>query len=1278
MAGSLPGEASDKTGETLSDSSNKKSEVDNELSFEKQVGRKVAQIIRQTNLPFVDKKRLADIEADFVRFLSTEVPAGTFKLGSSIPAQQREAILSAIEKHGAQHLAIDRYRPGDLRSINLAYLGLPDRLLTLKWKLHQAIVHARSLDADKQVKLESQRAWMQTHIQSLSANKFFTHQRALSALEERFADPLCCTLGYPMSDENFAFFKKQLQKEKDASPKRELGHVVSHIVQQSLFAQYRDSDDIQLPFKDRTVGYGSGRFVHLSFKSNRPFESSLRAIDDIKSSCTIVDATNGFLISAPKKLRDADSFKRWLSKQKKGDFGFDAVNGGSLIAIRDAKLVKLDVKTWVEADSIKDDKLRALLEGPSAGSTVSLKRHYQNYQQDNDAPYCYVGVLTMEGRLAVVAVEDFSGPSSIAVRTRSRIATVGQIDASEPKVESAASSKELSIKPIQAEAATRLEYRSQQQNKVKVTLIGIHPTVMTETDDDGKEVPQSGALVRYLIERPAATKLSVGGETLYDGSRRLTTAAGIVSGGFWTTWDYESIKDSPEVTLPELDFNEEETRVVVREAFRRGINLNSPRVNLVIRNGRDQSQSDFTFPDVVVGKQTEAWSQQLERKRKQRQEMSKQYGNRFAVYEMNPNDLQEGERLHVAAYLVKGDVSAEVGVTSLDRESYTGYSRLVVAIAGGKTSIQRWGKDGDYIGNSWALKDDLKEECESLTGKTVWPALTIREEGDVQEIATTKNGWKLMVECWRFTPKNFKKVEGKNESNGEKTVGKDKTLPGQIESAWKSVTIDDWQELFEFRVNKNQSVFGTKTFKSDANLAIGTFLDIGTVANEHGFTHLRVIQTTPAKQFPQLKIEIQAAKKGIGQMFFVEFYAKKPADLDDVMEVASLVKIAGPDRFEKKKKSHELSEKMKARYGNRYAVYEMHPNDLRKGKRIHLGAYLTKGKVKKPLGSTSLGPESYRDHSRLAVAIVDGKAVIERWGSEGYTGNAWDLKDDLNKECQALNSETDWPGFRVENKGTSQEIARNNNGWKLMVEFWEFTPKGAKKATDKSKEPQQQQPENSLKDPAKEADIAVREVPAPRFPRVKREGYTLDQAYYGFGTFRVCDDDRLCKHSYATGVQDIRPVDGVLRVPVRKSLILSIDSNNNTDLSALDSMSPNDLQALILPSQNKIDDRAMPAIVRFKGLQRLHLGGSKVTDASVLHLKSLTQLKYLSLQQCPITDAAIETLKSLRQLETINLWSTYITKNGADRLQLELPQCRVKWLAATDRVHPSIELKDLE
>ena len=420
FAGSLSGGNLDNPDETFAElTTDQDDEETSQLNFDKQVGKKVAQVIRRANLPFVDETRLANIDADFGQFMSSKIFAGTDELATSISVDQRKAILAAIEKYGAQHLAIDRYRPGDLRSINLAYLGLPDRLLTLKWKLYQAITHARALDAGKQAKLEAQRAWMRQHIRSLPIDKYVMHQTAVSELEERFADPLACTLGFPMDDKQFGIFQQKLQQY--ASDKSEVRYVVSHIVQQSLFAQYSNPKDIiPLPFKDRVGGKGAGRFVHLSFMSNRRFRSSQTSIDDIQGSSTVVDATNGHLISAPKGARDAESFERWLNGRQKGDFGFDSANGSSLVATRGAKLVRLDVKTWVEADLIGNDELKVLLNGSTAGRAVSLKKDLQNYQKDNGAPYCYAGVLTKEGRLAVVAVEDFSGGSSIAVRTRVR------------------------------------------------------------------------------------------------------------------------------------------------------------------------------------------------------------------------------------------------------------------------------------------------------------------------------------------------------------------------------------------------------------------------------------------------------------------------------------------------------------------------------------------------------------------------------------------------------------------------------------------------------------------------------------------------------------------------------------------------------------------------------------------------------------------------------------------------------------------------------------------
>ncbi|TWU44956.1 Regulatory protein BlaR1 [Novipirellula aureliae] len=395
------------------------SQEDTLMNFDKLVGQKVAGVVREAKLPFVDEPRLADIEADFAGFISG-IPHGTRTVGASVPAKQRQAILTAIEEHGAKHLRIDQFQPGDLRSINQAYLGLPDRLLTMKWKLYQAITHARTLDADKQAKLKAQQAWMRQHIQSLPNYKSFTKEMALSGLEERLADPLCVTLAYPMTDQQFVLFQDQLQKYN--SQERELAHVVSHIVQQSLNAQYRDFGDFELPFDDRVVSYGAGRIVHLGFQSNRPFVSSSKSIHEIESSGTVIDATTGNLVTAPNDSREPGAFARWLNEQGKGDFGFDDARDGGLFAVRGAKLVKLEVNTWVEADAISNDELRALLEGPTAGRTVSLKKHYQDYQRDNSPSPCYVGVVTQEGRLAVVAVEDFSGRNSIILRTRARSA----------------------------------------------------------------------------------------------------------------------------------------------------------------------------------------------------------------------------------------------------------------------------------------------------------------------------------------------------------------------------------------------------------------------------------------------------------------------------------------------------------------------------------------------------------------------------------------------------------------------------------------------------------------------------------------------------------------------------------------------------------------------------------------------------------------------------------------------------------------------------------------
>ena len=139
--------------------------------------------------------------------------------------------------------------------------------------------------------------------------------------------------------------------------------------------------------------------------------------------------------------------------------------------------------------------------------------------------------------------------------------------------------------------------------------------------------------------------------------------------------------------------------------------------------------------------------------------------------------------------------------------------------------------------------------------------------------------------------------------------------------------------------------------------------------------------------------------------------------------------------------TEEMYAQMKVRYGEHYAVHEMNPRDIGEGERIHLGVYLAKGDTKKELGVTSLGRESYRNKTLVTVAITDGTVRIERWGNDGYTGNAWTLKDEVRRECESLNWRDERQMIRIRERGHADDLGTTRGGWKVMIEFWKFEPK---------------------------------------------------------------------------------------------------------------------------------------------------------------------------------------------------------------------------------------------
>lgn len=70
-----------------------------------------------------------------------------------------------------------------------------------------------------------------------------------------------------------------------------------------------------------------------------------------------------------------------------------------------------------------------------------------------------------------------------------------------------------------------------------------------------------------------------------------------------------------------------------------------------------------------------------------------------------------------------------------------------------------------------------------------------------------------------------------------------------------------------------------------------------------------------------------------------------------------------------------------------------------------------------------------------------------------------------------------------------------------------------------------------------------------------------------------------------------------------------------------------------------------PKIVELQ-IVELQLAGTKITDAGLVSLKSLTRLEHLDLSQTQITDAGLSSLAGLDNLEVLNLDNTAITDRG--------------------------------
>jgi len=72
----------------------------------------------------------------------------------------------------------------------------------------------------------------------------------------------------------------------------------------------------------------------------------------------------------------------------------------------------------------------------------------------------------------------------------------------------------------------------------------------------------------------------------------------------------------------------------------------------------------------------------------------------------------------------------------------------------------------------------------------------------------------------------------------------------------------------------------------------------------------------------------------------------------------------------------------------------------------------------------------------------------------------------------------------------------------------------------------------------------------------------------------------------------------------------------------------------------------------------LRLGSSNITDAGLVHLQGLAQLKFLILQNARLTDAGLEQLTGLMQLESLFVEGNRVTEAGVRK---SFPNLHVHW-----------------
>lgn len=403
-----------------------------DVQISERIAERLVGSLRNHRYCFLGEAELSTLTREIATFAARYAPR-------RMPPAKQDALLEAVEKYVREHFSNPPLEsPHRSLSVEGTYLMFRDVVNTFKWQPWRALTRD-PLTPEQRAQRQIQHDWLREFIAGVPPNpskQFAPHPRqeerdewARTRVERELADPLGL-LYDPLTSGQFEVFKAWMRR----SAANGLVTTVSNIPRRALGARaHREASiegayaypfDLDLPFEDEVTaiwGGGDGAGPHLAFASNVRFRGHDTYVYGRRRPILEV------LKDAARLVRGQP--RRTLARQwpprRVGDITYDD-EAAQLIALDGARLAKLDVADWFEADALTDAELRQVVKDCSV-RRISVERlppmNGPRHVGINE-PRFFLVVRDRTDRLAVIDLRSREfGMLRLVIRERSKNST---------------------------------------------------------------------------------------------------------------------------------------------------------------------------------------------------------------------------------------------------------------------------------------------------------------------------------------------------------------------------------------------------------------------------------------------------------------------------------------------------------------------------------------------------------------------------------------------------------------------------------------------------------------------------------------------------------------------------------------------------------------------------------------------------------------------------------------------------------------------------------------